>query len=626
MAARHLRRLRGDDPLLAAATSDDEDESPSPPAAAKPPFNPFDLLDDGDGAGVPSDDDEAEGEEQQQPRAPSPPPPPPTTKRKKKKKKGKPQLDEVDAALAELGLEGVAGGGGGEGVPAPLPPARASALAVDARALRGDDEARRLFGVASSSVIGAASEEAGGGAPPPPRGARRTPFLGGAALGRGASASGGLTLAPAGPAPGGGTLFRCVRGPAYEAGLNALAAAQATHDPRAVVSLLSTFPAHADVLLTVYDLLRLTGQHDAAGGVLERALGALEAAWTPAFAAAVGDGSARLDGADPSTRPLFTALARRAASLSRRGLHAAAGETAKLAAAMGAGASGGGDPVGARLAVDYFFLRARRPATVLALATDAGFADDGLPNWAFSVPLARARAEGGGGARGSAAPPSLPPSILTALQRAALTYPLAVVRLADRLADAGTPPPPTLASALARPPFSVARADADAGTASPSLARLCAIFAERHHPLWSSPDALAGLAAAAASAADAAANGSAAPWAAAADAAWPRGAPDAFAHLRTADFSDAVAALPEDEVAALNAAGALGGGGGVDAVADAALAAALARAAGGGGGGRGARAAAAAAAVRDMHPLLALLHTLMPWNEDGVGGGEWEAE
>ena len=184
-----------------------------------------------------------------------------------------------------------------------------------------------------------------------------------------------------------------------------------------MVSLLSTFPAHADILLTVYDLLRLTGQHDAADGVLERALGALEAAWTPSFArrwaTAAPASTARTRPPAPSSPPWLVAPL-----LSRRGLHAAAGETAKLAAALGAGASGGGDPVGARLAVDYFFLRARRPATVLALATDAGFADDGLPYWAFSVPLARRGWRVGVEVAGAAArlPLPPPPSILTALQ------------------------------------------------------------------------------------------------------------------------------------------------------------------------------------------------------------------
>lgn len=98
-------------------------------------------------------------------------------------------------------------------------------------------------------------------------------------------------------------------------------------------------------------------------------------------------------------------------------------------------------------------------------------------------------------------------------------------------------------------------------------------------------------------------------WAAAAAAAWPSDAPDAFAALRVADFGDTVAALPDDEIAALR-----DGGGGGDAADDAAVAAP-----------RHAAAAAAAANLARMHPLAAMLATLLPWAEDGGGAGvDWE--
>jgi hypothetical protein len=586
MAARHLRRLRlaaGDDPLAGAgdAASSGEEEGAAPAARAAP-FNPFDLLAEGD-AGA-DDDDESDDAAPPPPRAPSPPAAAP--KKARRKKKGG-RGDEVDAALAALGLTPVQGGEGASGgASAPAAAAARAALAVDARALNGGAESRRLFGVASTS---AATPTDGDGTGWRGRGGRRTPGLGGLATGRGASAAGGLSMAPAGARPDGGQCFSYAIGAAYEAGLTALEAAQATHDPTAVASLLRARPSHADTLLVVHDLLRLTGQHEAADDVLDRALGALESGWPPAFTAAAAAGAARVDGASPANKPLFVALFRRASSLSRRGLHGAAAETAKLLLGLDEA-----DPAGARCCLDYFLLRARRHADLLALR---GVVED-APGWAFSVPLAALRlTEGGGGAR-APAPASLDPS--TALQRACLTYPSFVVALADRVIKEGGAIPETLAAALARPPF------ARAPPPAPGLARLAAIFAERHHTVWKAPDALRALAAAAEGAAKEGGGGA---WAAAAAAAWPSDAPDAFAALRVADFGDTVAALPDDEIAALR-----DGGGGGDAADDAAVAAP-----------RHAAAAAAAANLARMHPLAAMLATLLPWAEDGGGAGvDWE--
>ena len=432
------------------------------------------------------------------------------------------------------------------------------------------------------------------------------------------------------------TTFSYVAGPLYEAGCAALESAQATHDPASVFAVLSSFPSHAGALLVGSDLCRLTAQHDEADALLDGALGALEAAAHPAFAAAAAGGTARLAGgggeAYSPNRTLLAALARRTAAAARRGLPATAFATATLLLAL----DPAGDPTGARLAIDTYALRAGRAAWVAAAAagglTPSSSSKGGggggggggcssttsdlaaLPNWAFSAGLAALRL----GEADAAA---------KSLTKAALVHPHAVVALAGRLATLRVTHP-ALGAALARPPF----ADADAPTGSASLDRLISLFVERQHALWRAPDALAALAAAATAAADTAAGSpvAAAAWAAARAAAFPPGEPDVYAHLQVSDFSDAAQVLPAEELAALQAEGRLGGGGGPgggggqaagrdDDDDDARLVAAAAAA--GGAGGRDVD-----ALLARLGPVRALLGALAPWNDWGGGEGGAEEE
>lgn len=458
--------------------------------------------------------------------------------------------------------------------------------------------------------------------------------------------------------------FSFEAGAAYESGCTALEAAQAAHDPQLVANLLRSRPFHAGTLLVVFDLCRLTGQHERADDALAAAVGALEAAWHPGFAAAAVAARARLvasssspscssSSSSPSCSPaalnrlFLLSLFRRAASLSRRSLHGAALETAKLGLSL----DPRGDPLGFALCLDYFALRAGANEFVVRAASAPELLGSGarggrsppppsssspspaaaaapissLPNWAFSVPLARLRLaaaaekeqeeeekrrkkdkrkekekerekgksklkkkELGGGDDERAPSSSSAPfdfereraQAKAGLVRAASLYPLAVVRLCARLAEAGAPPGTRLSAALARPPFSAAAAEEEEGegegenpSRSASLSRLCDLFAERHHPIWKQGDAAAALVEAAEAAAEQhegpAGRGAAtaAAFRAAREALWPPTPPspsegDPYSHLTPLDFADSVAPLPDDEVNAMNAAGQLGGGGG----------------------------------------------------------------
>lgn len=119
-------------------------------------------------------------------------------------------------------------------------------------------------------------------------------------------------------------------------------------------------------------------------------------------------------------------------------------------------------------------------------------------------------------------------------------------------------------SIMRRPLFAEPR-----GAASATLQHLCRIFAARHDELWKAPDVLAWLlrcAEAAADAADASAAGTAAPQVhpsqvPVADAhtliglTYPESQENEYAHCVVSDYTDTVAAVPPEQMAAMGAAG-----------------------------------------------------------------------
>ena len=246
-----------------------------------------------------------------------------------------------------------------------------------------------------------------------------------------------------------------------------------------------------------------------------------------------------------------------------------------------------------------------------------------------------------------------------------LLHPLVVPQLMARLQGQGVGKDAWWGSLLQRKLF--ARAD-DGGSAT--LGHLVALFVERGHALWKAADvqgwmrraaeaaadaadgkATAAASAAAAAGAEGAAEGAAgaAPplgaddWAAVARESFPAGAANDFRHLRVADFSDAVNALPREELAAAMEpphAGAVGGAGGVggDEMAEGMEEAMLAQlqhdaamAAAGRGGAGGAQ-RLTEEQLRGANPLLMALRSLLPWvdageapdyaADDNGGGGE----
>ncbi|KAK9851873.1 hypothetical protein WJX84_005125, partial [Apatococcus fuscideae] len=347
---------------------------------------------------------------------------------------------------------------------------------------------------------------------------------------------------------------------------------QASMDPNRIVQILQQHPYHIDSLLTMYELYRSTGEQAYADEILERCLYALEMAWHPWFNPA--GGNCRLDFEVEANRPLFTAIFRYMQKLSRQGLHSTALELAKLLMALDPT-----DPVGVFCWIDYLALRAHRFAFLQRLLEE--YPDKTislLPNMSYSAALAvweaaqpglAAAQRGKSGtasssssssskssANGHAAPSASPMEALREpLVQAILLHPLALVRLMDKVRDQGAGKDSEWSDILANPLFAQA---SDGGSAS--LSHLVDLFVERHHLLWKATAVQAWLKEGCRAAIAASADGQASNWAAVRAETFPPSSENMYGDLRLIDFSDRVAAIPQEEArAAMEQMGPAGG-------------------------------------------------------------------
>ncbi|GLC35077.1 hypothetical protein PLESTM_000276900 [Pleodorina starrii] len=482
------------------------------------------------------------------------------------------------AAVAAKGAVGAVAGA----------PASASVLCVDVKGLRGDEELRRIFG---SDVVAAVDRQDRAAAAEARRAGAAVRGLPGRR--RGLSLKRGWLVAPKEhwpPCEGGLSMemtgnkagvpvFRYVFSPTYRETQARFLRCQASYDPATIAHLLQQAPYHVDSLLAMHDLYRHMGENTYAEEMLDRALWMLESAWHPSFQPATA--TCRLDYGAEENRALFGALFRHVQALSRRGCHRAALECCKLLLALEPE-----DPLGGLCLVDYLAVRAGRydwlQRFVLQFEGNRSLAL--LPNYAFALPMAAHRkqqeqqrqqpaaaagsaAAGGGGSAAERAQPGASSSGATAdaaasvsssasphelLVGALLLHPLVLPRLVGKLQDKGAAKESYWKELLSRRLFSGA---SDGGSAS--LSHLVGLYVERSGELWKPPDLLALLRRAAEEAADVAdgkvapANGiGAADWRAVARESFPSSASNEYRHLRLADFSDAVNALPREEVEA----------------------------------------------------------------------------
>ena len=551
MASRAMKRAQGDALTRAAeeafagedaSSSESEDDAPARPA------NAFALL-------LGSEEDEDEEEEDEQPE-PEPEPEPVKAKKSKKKKKAsvappEDAVDEVTAALRELGeemptttldLPDDPSASGARGTHAAT--ARNALVAVDRNRMKAEDELKSIFGARAIRAVEA--EEGGRGRTSSSRGGWGGG--GGARSSRGAHAGhrsllvtpkdtwpsapstrgSGFAMRSLGVDENGYAVFRFAHDDDRADARGAFERAKASHDPNALVRLLHDHPWNAQALLALADIHTYTGEGQQSAEMLERCVYAMEGAWHPAFAEAATRGDARLGesvevsldedtarlDADAEQTPtpnrtFLDAMFKHTQALTRRGCHRAALECAKLSLSLDRS-----DPTGLLCAVDYFALRCGETDWLLDFAGE--FREDGsllaLPGFAFSAALARM---GGGrpgrvfgasdaGARKSAGKSRrrekaegdgsdgggfAKQETEDALLRALLMHPAALMALLQRVDSSAVNGDARWAAALTHPHFAGARDAAG----NRGLEHLCDLFAERHHLLWKPDDALARL-------------------------------------------------------------------------------------------------------------------------------------
>lgn len=702
MATRHIKRLQQQ---LNASKQDDEpvetseEEESEDLEHSKPPFNPFDLLEDDDDqeeASAGSDSDE-EGEngsgasedaaaapkaaapqaakpqqqqgaqpaskkQQQQPAGKGSSAANKPNKAGSKSKQAAGADDDIDKLLKELNMAPATRAGqstatgsssrgnnsnGGSNV------ARPPLLGIDPKRIRGDEELRRIFGAGVIEAVdrmeGGASGRRGGAAASARAAVRRRQlkkFMLVTPADHWPNVDSGLGMKQAGTTADGKPQFCYTWSPNYAAAQRVFEQAQASYDPNAVGAVLAQFPYHVDSLLAMNELYRSMGEAQTADDLLCRALYALEGAWVHGFDPTTGN--VRLDFENAPNRGLFLALFRHAQALSRRGCHASALEVTKLLLALDPE-----DPVGGLLLLDYLALRAGAYDYLERFVSefDSSHSLALLPNYAFALPMARFRLEQAQeqqqqGAAASSSGSSAGVSSLTLLAQALLLHPLVLVELVGKLQGQGAAREEAWQQLKQRKLYAKA---SDHG--SNSLGHLISLFVERSHQLWKSADVLHWLQVAATAAADVAdgkprhsslptqqqtsiadmqpddvsVEGTAEDWACVAKESFPAAGRNEYGHLRLADFSDAVNALPQEEMQAMMAPGGPGAAaaaGGMNQAAAlevlndmleqeqlAAVAAAAQR-------GQGAP-AMSADELRATNPLLMLLQSMLPWVNAG---------
>ncbi|KAI7851357.1 transcriptional repressor TCF25-domain-containing protein [Circinella umbellata] len=466
MSSRALRRLQKQkfEDELAAANEDFEEETQT----SAPQKNLFDLLNEGDGD-IDDDDDEEEEraivEEQKEEKIPlvveeenEEPMSVPVSKSKKNKKKkakakakAKKQKDVSDMSMKEL-----------DDALAELKNNRSSKtettkpnssynefIRVNQRNLDAEAEMKRMFGsrIVNSETRGRVLK----------RSKLATPKVDWAPYKRNGL---GMELVET---KNGISYYSFKHNDEYQDAQLEFMNAVATHDPNALMFLVSRYPYHVDGLLQVSEMAKQSGDWTAAGDCIERALYACERAFHPHFA--FGSGTVRLDYRRAENRSFFLAIFRHIQFLTRRGCWRTAFEFCKLLLSLDPDS----DPLGAILAIDSYALTAKEYSFVVDMAST--WKTDGklypvdiqsLPNIAYSSAYAKFKLA--------------PKESNDLLQSAIKKFPSVVPRLLEKLGESGLDDQPFLHT-----------------TTNTYLDLLQQLFVERTFELFKEPEVLAWL-------------------------------------------------------------------------------------------------------------------------------------
>ena len=203
------------------------------------------------------------------------------------------------------------------------------------------------------------------------------------------------------------------------------------------------------------------------------------------------------------------------------------------------------DPMGVLFCIDFHALRAREYDFLLNLVDKyEGSHQRDLslyPNFLYSVALAKWYQEKDGGGTSGAFSDT---SSAELLSQAISTYPFALKKLLNKLADKGMATMAPWTSVIEKPLFKNSLSGNSA-----SLDHLVSLFVEKHYELWKDSEIQSWMVRAAKSALGAEednAGGAAADWRALQGELFPPSEVNEYRHISLADFSDHLNQIPED--------------------------------------------------------------------------------
>ncbi|KAL5719290.1 hypothetical protein ACHQM5_012090 [Ranunculus cassubicifolius] len=501
MSARYLKKFLEEqernssnpDPTKNDSVDDDDDDSDDSPAR-----NPFELLDDDQDDGLEVADEDSAGvvkEEEESALSKSTVAPPPPSSRKSKKKKKKAKEDpkhskdksskSIDEVLESLSIDtksfsqnasssntkdssmGVSDN--------PVKPQSSSILSIESKFLRPENELRRIFG---SDVVRSFenSNGHGSGNSRQVRGGRRaghnprkTFLVPPSAHWHRWDSSLSMELVET---KDGQYFFKYVHTSSYGEAQRAFEAAKAINDLNSIAGILVYYPYHIESLLTISEVMKFTGEHQASAEAISKCLYALECAWHPMFTPF--NANCQLKYGHETNRPLFTVLFTHMQNLDRRGCHRSALEVCKLLLSLDSD-----DPKGAMFCIDYYSLRAEE-YTWLERFSEEYKTDNSLwlfPNFSYSLAICRYYLEHKSSAK-TTFEDNEKSTAADLMKQALMLHPLVLKKLVDKapLKD------PAWGMILKHKFFGSAKAG------GPSLEHLIEIYVERSYIMWRLPE------------------------------------------------------------------------------------------------------------------------------------------
>lgn len=255
----------------------------------------------------------------------------------------------------------------------------------------------------------------------------------------------------------------------YAQAQRAFEAAKAIHDFNGIANILMHHPYHIESLITLADYFKFTGEHQMSADATAKCLYALECAWHPQF---TPSRNCQVKYVHDTNKPLFSSIFTHMKNMDRRGCHRSALEICKLLISLDPD-----DPMGARLCIDYYSLRAEEYSWLEQFAEEYG-SDNSLwlfPNFSYSLAISRFYLERNENLEGEKGVGKAASSDL--LKQALMLHPSVLRKLVEKV-----PLKERVWSSLLQHRFF------KSDTGSASLDHLISIYVERSYLMWRLPE------------------------------------------------------------------------------------------------------------------------------------------